>query len=88
MKPAPEQPSDRPFRESDSLDTYLIVIEGPMDLTRRPRRASIPYTAPDAPLTNPPPRDRPPATTEQASDNPPLAEEHKDRPGDDVPPAA
>ncbi len=86
MTPSPQQPSDR-FHDQTSFDGYDIVIDGPMDLTRGPRRPSIPYTAPDAPLTNPPPRDRPPVTTEEAGENPPPAQ-RKDRPADDVPPAA
>jgi hypothetical protein len=50
MTPSPQQPSDQVFSQSNALDSYLIVIEGPMDKTRRPRRPGIPYTAPDGPL--------------------------------------
>jgi hypothetical protein len=70
-----EQPADRPFSQSDALDSYLIVIDGPLDRTRRPRRPGIPYTPPDGVPTPPERRDRTPP-----------ANEVKEPPGD-VPPA-
>ncbi len=42
MNPTPQPPpSDRPSSRSDSLDSFIIVIEGRGDTTRRPRRRDI-----------------------------------------------
>jgi hypothetical protein len=84
MTPPPQQPSDRPLSRS-YFEGYDIVIEGPMDLTRRPRRPGIPYTAPDAPLTNPPRKDGPPARDEASDQLSP--EEPRDSAGDAEPAA-
>jgi hypothetical protein len=65
--PAPD--SDEPDGESDALNTVIIVIEGPGDTTRRPRRPSIPYT---------PPEDIPPSPKKRKKDSP------QDGPKDDV----
>jgi hypothetical protein len=46
-----------------SENTILVVIEGPGDRTRRPRRPNIPYM--------PPPKDTDPK--ENGGDNPPAA---------------
>jgi hypothetical protein len=70
MTPSSQQPSDRPFSQRSGDDGYDIVIEGPGDKTRRPRRPSIPYTPPDEPPLPP---------TEQKNEPP---EENKDKPGD------
>jgi hypothetical protein len=66
------QPSEKPSDNHGSFtsdDSPLVIIDGPLDTTRRPRRPSLPYVAPDAPLTNPPrkPQSSPPA---EATDEP------------------
>jgi hypothetical protein len=60
-------PSDFPDGYSDAPNTVVIVIEGPGDTTRRPRRPSIPYT---------PPEDIPPSPKKKKKDKP--AEGSKD----------
>jgi hypothetical protein len=66
----PEQPSDRPFKRGDGHEDYWIVIEGPMDKTRRPRRAGVPYTPPDAPLSNPTLGEAPQEQKDESGDAP------------------
>jgi hypothetical protein len=40
-QPSPPSPSGRPSSRSDSLDSFIIVIEGRGDTARRPRRRDI-----------------------------------------------
>jgi len=54
--PSPESP-DRRFSDTEDLDSILVVIDGPGDTTRRPRRPEIPLTPPDRPLGPPKPDD-------------------------------
>ena len=47
MNETPPPPSSVPEGETFSINTILVVIDGPVDNTRRPRRPSIPYTPPE-----------------------------------------
>ncbi len=69
MNPLPPQPppSDIPGGQSDAPNTVIIVIEGPGDTTRRPRRPSIPYI---------PPEDIPPSPKKRKKDK--LAEDDQE----------
>jgi hypothetical protein len=58
------QPPDPQASTTEAPDTILIIIEGPGDKTRRPRRPNIP-------LDYPPPR--PPASDRSEENGPPTA---------------
>jgi hypothetical protein len=51
MSAQPEPPRDDGHKsQTITTESLLVEIDGPVDLTRRPRRPSIPYTPPsDAP---------------------------------------
>jgi hypothetical protein len=57
MSPDPQQPAEPRFNNTESLDSILVVIEGPGDSTRRPRRKNIPHTPPQEQY--PPPEKKP-----------------------------
>lgn len=61
MTPSSSQPPDRAVSETESRDSELIVIEGPGDKTRRPRRPNIPLEPPSRPAAPPRPEDHPPS---------------------------
>src|SRR4051794_19102071 len=47
MSAQPEPPRDDGHKsQTITTESVLVEIDGPVDLTRRPRRASIPYTPP------------------------------------------
>ncbi len=54
--PFPE-PSKYGSSETDALESVLVILDGPGDTTRRPRRPEIPLTPPDRPLGPPKPDD-------------------------------
>ena len=56
----PSNPPPDPGNQSDCVNSFLVVIDGPWDQTRRPRRPGIPYTPPVPPGVfekEPPPGD-------------------------------
>jgi hypothetical protein len=77
-------PSEQPFSQSDSIDSILFVVEGPGDTTRRPRRPSIPYTAPDGPLLPLKPMD-PELIKGRPKDMAPPSPAQQDKPGEASP---
>lgn len=70
----PRRPEDKGPNKTDSLGSEIIVLTGPGDHTRRPRRPPIPYTPPTPPeYRSPPPAkpDAPPPPPPKPDDPPP-----------------
>jgi hypothetical protein len=44
--PPPTNPDSNEQVTTESLDGIVVIIEGPADTTRRPRRPNIPLTTP------------------------------------------
>ena len=54
MTPSKQPPSDEYKSETEANHTIVVVIDGPGDKTRRPRRPSIPRTLPELPPSSTP----------------------------------
>ncbi len=68
MNPTPQEPSPPLSAVTDSLDSFDILLEGPGDKTRRPRRRDIPGAPPQEQW--PPPEKTPEAEKKPDGDQP------------------